>query len=90
MDQAGMDVKAVRRIKEALDLIATDVTRPENASVWSQFHAIEPERSRIELFDMVWWMYFRQVEPVVRVRLCRRPLPAGYPTPPDPDDECVE
>lgn len=26
--------------------------------------ALEPERSRIELFDMVWWMYFRRVEPV--------------------------
>jgi hypothetical protein len=25
---------------------------------------IEPERSRIEIFDMVWWMYFRRVEPV--------------------------
>ena len=58
-------VKAVPRIKEALDWIAADITRSENASVWPQLHAIEPERSRIELFDMVWWMYFRQVEPVV-------------------------
>jgi Family of unknown function (DUF6308) len=57
-------VKAVPRIKEALDWIATDVTRSENASVWGQLHAIEPERSRIELFDMVWWMYFRALEPV--------------------------
>ncbi len=40
------------------------MTRPENASVWPQLHEIEPERSRIELFDMIWWMYFRQVEPV--------------------------
>jgi hypothetical protein len=58
-------IKAVPRIKEALDWIAADMTRFENASVWPQLHAIEPERSRIELFDMVWWMYFRQVEPVV-------------------------
>jgi Family of unknown function (DUF6308) len=58
-------VKAVPRIKEALDWIAADITRSENASVWRQLHAIEPQRSRIELFDMVWWMYFRQVEPVV-------------------------
>ncbi len=58
-------VKAVPRIKEALDWIAADITRSENASVWPQLHAIEPERCRIELFDMVWWMYFRQVEPVV-------------------------
>jgi hypothetical protein len=58
-------VKAGARIKEALDWIASDITRPENASVWAKLEAIEPTRSRIELFDMVWWMYFRQVEPVV-------------------------
>jgi hypothetical protein len=51
-------VKAVPRIKEALDWIAADVTRPENAPVWAELLRIEPERSRIELFDMVWWMYF--------------------------------
>jgi hypothetical protein len=54
----------VPRIKEALDWIAHDLIRPENASVWPRLEDIEPERSRIELFDMVWWMYFRQVEPV--------------------------
>jgi len=57
-------IKAVPRIKEALDWIAEDLTRPENESIWTQLQGIEPERSRIELFDMVWWMYFRQVEPV--------------------------
>jgi hypothetical protein len=57
-------IKAVPRIKEALDWIAADITRAENAAVWPQLQAIEPARSRIELFDMVWWMYFRQVEPV--------------------------
>jgi hypothetical protein len=60
-------VKTVPRIKEALDWIAADLTRPENASVWPELQAIEPERSRIELFDMIWWMYFRQVEPVAQV-----------------------
>lgn len=56
-------IKAVARIKEALDWIAEDLTRSENTSVWLQLHAIEPARSRIDLFDMIWWMYFRQVEP---------------------------
>ena len=51
-------VKAVPRIKEALDWIAVDVTRSENESVWERLHETEPERSRVELFDMVWWMYF--------------------------------
>lgn len=57
-------IKAVPRIKEALDWIAEDLTRPENASVWPEVQALEPTRSRIDLFDMIWWMYFRQVEPV--------------------------
>ena len=51
-------VKAVPRIKEALDWIAIDVARPENKTVWERLQEIEPDRSRIELFDMVWWMYF--------------------------------
>jgi len=51
-------IKAVQRIKQALDWIAVDVTRADNEATWERLHAIEPERSRIELFDMVWWMYF--------------------------------
>jgi len=57
-------VKAVPRIREALDWITVDLTWPENDSVWLRLQEIEPTRTRIELFDMVWWMYFRQVEPV--------------------------
>jgi hypothetical protein len=56
-------IKAVPRIKEALDWVATDVSRSENESVWEHLRAAEPDRSRIELFDMIWWMYFREVEP---------------------------
>ncbi len=54
----GDTVKAVPRIKEALDWITADVTRSENRTVWERLQEMEPERSRIELFDMVWWMYF--------------------------------
>jgi hypothetical protein len=57
-------IKSVPRIKEALDWIAEDLTRAENAATWPALRALEPDRSRIELFDMVWWMYFRRVEPV--------------------------
>lgn len=57
-------IKAVARIKEALDWITEDLTRPENTATWAELHAVEPDRSRIELFDMTWWMYFRSVEPV--------------------------
>jgi Family of unknown function (DUF6308) len=51
-------VKSVPRIKEALDWITLDVTRTENEPVWVRLHDVDPERSRIELFDMVWWMHF--------------------------------
>jgi hypothetical protein len=56
-------VKEVPRIKEALDWIAHDLVRPENELAWPHLQAMEPDRSRIELFDMIWWMYFRQIEP---------------------------
>jgi hypothetical protein len=61
-------IKAPARIREALDWIAEDITRPENATTWAELHRIEPDRSRIELFDMVWWIHFRAIEPVVAAR----------------------
>ena len=51
-------IKAVPRIKQALDWIVVDITRSENEESWERLHAIEPERTRIELFDIVWWMHF--------------------------------
>jgi len=56
-------VKDIGRIREALDSIWFDLTRPENTQVWSALSAQEPTRTRIELFDMVWWSHFRGVEP---------------------------
>jgi hypothetical protein len=59
-------IKNQDSICSALDWIAFDLSRPENAAVWGSLNAIEPARSRIELFDCVWWMYFRKVQPVMR------------------------
>lgn len=59
-------VKAHARIRQALDWIAVDLTRSENDAVWPALEKIEPSRSRIEIFDSVWWIHFRQVEPVDR------------------------
>ena len=56
-------IKDVPKIKEALDWIADDLVRPENESTWPYHRAMVPERARIELFDMIWWMYFRHIEP---------------------------
>jgi hypothetical protein len=57
-------VYAESRIRKALEWIFTDLTREENAVAWSALSEIEPSRSRIELFDMVWWVHFRKLEPV--------------------------
>ena len=58
-------VKDVGRIRDALERIAFDLVRSENGSAWSDLRAIEPQRTGIELFDMIWWMWFRRLEPVV-------------------------
>lgn len=57
-------IYAKTRIREALDWITFDIVRPENARVWPELHAMEPTRSMIEIFDMVWWVHFRTLEPV--------------------------
>jgi hypothetical protein len=53
-------------IRSALDWIAFDLNRPENVAVWDDLLTIEPRRTRIQLFDCVWWMYFRKIQPVKR------------------------
>lgn len=53
------------RIGAALERIAFDLTRAENTQAWSRLLAVEPRRTRIQLFDSIWWMYFRNVQPVV-------------------------
>ena len=64
---SGQDsVYAVNVVRAALDHLVIDLTRPENLATWQALPAMEPARSRIELFDMVWWMYFRELEPVQR------------------------
>lgn len=62
----GNSIKDEAWILKALDWIAFDITRPENHDVWDILKSIEPTRSRIQLFDSVWWMYFRTTQPVIR------------------------
>ena len=45
-------------VRAALDRLVVDLCRPENQTAWQALARMEPGRSRIELFDMVWWMYF--------------------------------
>jgi hypothetical protein len=60
----GDSVWAIATIRDALERITYDLTRAENAAVWVGLQSVEPERSAIELFDMVWWSHFRRLEPV--------------------------
>lgn len=63
--RSSMDtIKSPARIREALDWIAYDLTRSENVDGWSALADLAPGRSRIEVFDCVWWIYFRRLEPV--------------------------
>jgi hypothetical protein len=57
-------VYADARIRAALEWITLDLTRPENTGTWAALREVEPTRSRIELFDMVWWVHFRRLQPV--------------------------
>jgi hypothetical protein len=57
-------VYASSTIRKALDWITADLTSPQNAQAWAYLHTRQPERSRVQLFDMVWWAYFRKQEPV--------------------------
>ena len=59
-------VKNREPIAEPLEWIVFDITRPENEPAWPMLQAIEPSRTRIQLFDSVWWMYFRLTQPVQR------------------------
>lgn len=58
-------IYAEGRIREALEWITIDLTRPENTGTWAALCESQPTRTRIELFDMVWWMHFRRHQPVV-------------------------
>jgi Family of unknown function (DUF6308) len=65
--RASMDsVYSPNRIREALDWIWFDLTRPENRDVWPALSRSHPSQTRIELFDMAWWMHLRSVQPVAR------------------------
>jgi hypothetical protein len=50
------------RIAQALNFITADLVRPENVGTWPMLQAMAPERTLIEIFDMVWWIHFTRTE----------------------------
>jgi hypothetical protein len=59
-EPSGETVKQRDRILEAL--LAIKSALQVNADSLSQLQAENPKRTMIELFDMVWWMYFNEQE----------------------------
>jgi hypothetical protein len=57
-------VKDQDRIEQALGWMTYDLTRDENTQIWARMRVIEPARTLVQLFDSVWWMYFRKTEPL--------------------------
>jgi len=60
----GDSVWSARTIADAIEAIRFDLTPDENRDVWPELARIEPERTLVELLDMVWWVHFRNTEPV--------------------------
>lgn len=56
-------VKSTGRIREALEWIHFDLTRRENHTAWSKLAILAPGKTAIEIFDMIWWMHFRGIQP---------------------------
>jgi Family of unknown function (DUF6308) len=57
-------IKAQVMIEQGLTWIRYDLLRPENRDAWPLLQEVEPNYSLIEIFDSVWWMHFRDAEPV--------------------------
>ncbi len=63
----GDSVKDGEKILRALNLIVHDLNREENRLAWNALQTIEKKRTMIQLFDSVWWMYFRSTQPVSKL-----------------------
>lgn len=48
------------KIVQALESITHDLSCPENQPVWAELRTIEPNRTLIQIFDCVWWMYMKR------------------------------
>jgi len=57
-------VKSSDMIREALDSIAADLAREANREAWLQLGVARSPWTRVEIWDAVWWSYFREKEPV--------------------------
>jgi hypothetical protein len=57
-------IKAADTIREALEWIAHDLAIDANRESWLQLQRIRPNWTRVEIWDAIWWAYFRSKEPV--------------------------
>jgi hypothetical protein len=61
--QSGWGLDLVR---STLAAIYADLIRTENQHTWTALAAVDPKMTRLELLDAVWWVHFRDLEPVRR------------------------
>jgi hypothetical protein len=59
----GDSVDDFEKIKRALEYIHSDITREENKAIWPALKVLAPDRSLIEIFDMIWWIHFQENDP---------------------------
>jgi hypothetical protein len=57
-------IKAADTIRQALDWITEDLAIDANRESWLQLQAVRPNWTRVEIWDAIWWAYFRSKEPV--------------------------
>jgi len=55
-------VKDRDAIRKTLDCVWTDLNRKENQATWEALAEQRPRRTRIQLFDNVWWVFFKDIE----------------------------
>ncbi len=55
----GEGVEDHESILQAIESIWKDLTRPNNQATWEALTQLRPRRTRIQLFDNVWWTFFK-------------------------------
>ncbi|MDZ4177625.1 MAG: DUF6308 family protein [Coriobacteriia bacterium] len=61
---AGQSWWGAQLIRAALDAVHFDLLRQENLDTWKALAQVDEKMTQIELLDAVWWVHFRDLEPV--------------------------
>ncbi len=56
--------KDFETICRGLDRIVYDLNRLENAEAWNALRAMEPNCTRVQIVDGLWWKCYRTIQPI--------------------------